>query len=78
MVWQAKKFYDLRGKSSLPGRIALRFVWGGEVGEKEKGRKGERGAMGALVEIQDICKIYNPGENEVKALNHVKIGRAHV
>jgi len=57
----------------LPGRIALRFVWGGEVGEKEKGRKGERGAMGALVEIQDICKIYNPGENEVKALNHVSL-----
>lgn len=57
----------------MPGRIALRFVWGGEVGEKEKGRKGERGAMGALVEIQDICKIYNPGENEVKALNHVSL-----
>ncbi|MCI8773598.1 MAG: ABC transporter ATP-binding protein [Lachnospiraceae bacterium] len=29
--------------------------------------------MGALVEIQDICKIYNPGENEVKALNHVSL-----
>ncbi len=43
------------------------------MGEKEKGRKGERGAMGALVEIQDICKIYNPGENEVKALNHVSL-----
>ena len=57
----------------MPGRIALRFVWGGEVGEKEKGRKGERGAMGALVEIQDICKVYNPGENEVKALNHVSL-----
>ncbi len=57
----------------MPGRIALRFVWGGEVGEKEKGRKGERGAMGALVEIQDICKIYNPGENEVNPLNHVSL-----
>lgn len=29
--------------------------------------------MGALVEIRDICKIYNPGENEVKALNHVSL-----
>ncbi|MCM1088281.1 MAG: ABC transporter ATP-binding protein [Muribaculaceae bacterium] len=29
--------------------------------------------MGALVEIQDICKIYNPGENEVKALDHVSL-----
>lgn len=29
--------------------------------------------MSALVEIQDICKIYNPGENEVKALNHVSL-----
>lgn len=29
--------------------------------------------MGALVEIQDICKIYNPGENEVRALDHVSL-----
>ncbi|MCH5258265.1 MAG: ABC transporter ATP-binding protein [Lachnospiraceae bacterium] len=29
--------------------------------------------MGALVEIRDICKIYNPGENEVKALDHVSL-----
>ena len=26
--------------------------------------------MSALVEIQDISKIYNPGENEVRALDH--------
>ncbi len=24
-----------------------------------------------LVEIKDMCKIYNPGENEVRALNHI-------
>ena len=29
--------------------------------------------MSALVEIRDICKIYNPGENEVKALDHVSL-----
>ncbi len=29
--------------------------------------------MSALVEIQDICKIYNPGENEVRALDHVSV-----
>ncbi len=29
--------------------------------------------MGALVEIKDICKIYNPGENEVRALDHVSV-----
>lgn len=29
--------------------------------------------MGALVEIRDISKIYNPGENEVRALNHVSL-----
>ena len=29
--------------------------------------------MGELVEIRDICKIYNPGENEVKALDHVSL-----
>ena len=29
--------------------------------------------MDALVEIQDLCKIYNPGENEVKALDHVNL-----
>lgn len=29
--------------------------------------------MDALVEIRDMCKIYNPGENEVKALDHVSL-----
>lgn len=29
--------------------------------------------MDSLVEIRDICKIYNPGENEVKALDHVSL-----
>ena len=29
--------------------------------------------MGALVEIRDICKVYNPGENEVRALDHVDV-----
>ncbi len=29
--------------------------------------------MPALVEVQDICKIYNPGENEVRALDHVSL-----
>lgn len=29
--------------------------------------------MGALVEIKDICKVYNPGENEVRALDHVTV-----
>ncbi len=29
--------------------------------------------MSALVEMRDICKIYNPGENEVRALDHVNL-----
>ncbi|MCI5954704.1 MAG: ABC transporter ATP-binding protein [Lachnospiraceae bacterium] len=29
--------------------------------------------MSALVEIRDMCKIYNPGENEVRALDHVSV-----
>ena len=29
--------------------------------------------MEKLIEIQDMCKIYNPGENEVWALNHVDL-----
>ncbi len=29
--------------------------------------------MGDLVEVRDICKIYNPGENEVRALDHVDV-----
>ena len=29
--------------------------------------------MSKLIEIQDICKIYNPGENEVRALDHVNL-----
>ncbi|MDD6202637.1 MAG: ABC transporter ATP-binding protein [Lachnospiraceae bacterium] len=27
----------------------------------------------ALVDVRDICKIYNPGENEVRALDHVSV-----
>ncbi len=29
--------------------------------------------MEKLVEIKDVCKIYNPGENEVRALDHVNL-----
>ena len=29
--------------------------------------------MSTLVEIRDMCRIYNPGENEVRALNHVDV-----
>lgn len=29
--------------------------------------------MSALVQIRDMCKIYNPGENEVRALDHVDL-----
>ena len=27
----------------------------------------------SLIEIRDMCKIYNPGENEVRALDHVSL-----
>lgn len=29
--------------------------------------------MSKLIEIRDMCKIYNPGENEVRALDHVNL-----
>ena len=29
--------------------------------------------MSALVETKDVCKVYNPGENEVRALDHVSL-----
>lgn len=29
--------------------------------------------MKSLITIKDMCKIYNPGENEVRALNHVNL-----
>ena len=29
--------------------------------------------MSELIEIRDMCKIYNPGENEVRALDHVDL-----
>ncbi len=28
---------------------------------------------GNLVEIKDMCKVYNPGENEVRALDHIDL-----
>jgi len=29
--------------------------------------------MNELIEIREMCKIYNPGENEVRALDHVSL-----
>ena len=29
--------------------------------------------MSALVEIREMSKIYNPGENEVRALDHISL-----
>lgn len=29
--------------------------------------------MEALIKVRDMCKIYNPGENEVRALDHVNL-----
>ena len=29
--------------------------------------------MSTLVQIEDLSKIYNPGENEVRALDHVNL-----
>lgn len=29
--------------------------------------------MEKLIKVQDMCKIYNPGENEVRALDHVNL-----
>ncbi len=29
--------------------------------------------MNELIEIRDMCKVYNPGENEVRALDHVDL-----
>lgn len=26
-----------------------------------------------MIEIRDVCKVYNPGENEVRALDHVNV-----
>ena len=29
--------------------------------------------MEELIEVRDLCKVYNPGENEVRALDHVSL-----
>ena len=29
--------------------------------------------MSILIQIEDLCKVYNPGENEVRALDHVSL-----
>lgn len=36
-------------------------------------RRKKENNMSALVEVKDICKIYNPGENEVRALDQVSL-----
>ena len=27
----------------------------------------------ALIRVKDLCKRYNPGENEVRALDHINL-----
>ena len=29
--------------------------------------------MEQLIKVEDLCKIYNPGENEERALDHVNL-----
>lgn len=29
--------------------------------------------MEHLIKVEDLCKIYNPGENEVRALDHINL-----
>ncbi len=29
--------------------------------------------MEALIRVENLCKIYNPGENEVRALDHIHL-----
>ena len=36
-----------------------------------EGRQG--GLEEALIEVRNLCKLYNPGENEVRALDHVNL-----
>lgn len=39
------------------------------MGRRQKGRN----TLDNLIKVQDMCKIYNPGENEVRALDHVNL-----
>ena len=29
--------------------------------------------MSVLISVSDMCKVYNPGENEVRALDHINL-----
>ena len=29
--------------------------------------------MSELISVKDMCKVYNPGENEVRALDHINL-----
>lgn len=44
-----------------------------DVGQNTISVQKKENNMSALVEVKDICKIYNPGENEVRALDHVSL-----
>lgn len=73
---------ECRGQAFVP--LSVCAAAGGRSGRlnKKAGSTIDLGArrsaqmgikMSALVEIRDICKIYNPGENEVRALDHVSV-----
>ena len=40
---------------------------------RSENKQKEETKMPELIEISDMSKIYNPGENEVKALNHISL-----
>ena len=47
--------------------------WHNEEYTENVSWNGSMWGMSALVEIKDVCKVYNPGENEVRALDHVSL-----
>lgn len=44
------------------------IIWNYKIVRKDTGIR-----MGELIQIRDMCKIYHPGENEVRALDHVNL-----
>lgn len=64
--------YNLKEQPEHAMSIFLQSHFPEVWGEKEKMQRMEEN-MSALVEIRDVCKIYNPGENEVRALDHVNV-----
>ena len=58
---------------NIAGRKGVTPQGAADAGTVRKPAKEKEKRMAELIKIVDMCKVYNPGENEVRALDHISL-----